>query len=54
MKQTYVFKAQWDATAIHIRVTGTSVEDATTRAENQVKRMEGGVYCQKLTLLEIR
>lgn len=44
----YVFKAVWRATASLIKVPAKDYEDAISRAEKAVLRMEGGIDCMEI------
>lgn len=52
MKQTkreptrdYIFKASWRGTSLKLRIPAVDLEYAYRKAENMVRRMEGGASC---------
>ena len=47
----YVFKACWAATAIEMKVEGYNYSHALDRAERQILKMEGGIYCNEIRFI---
>lgn len=51
-KHCWIFKAQWRATALKLRIECDDLEYAYKRAENMVLRMQGGVMCESVTCIK--
>lgn len=52
-KHTYLFRAEWHATAKLFRVVAKNEEEAIVKAEKAVLRMEGGNRCLNVRLLRM-
>lgn len=48
----FTVKGEWSSTSLTLSVPATDAEDAVRRAENQIKRMEGGVFCQRVHVIK--
>lgn len=53
-KKTWVFKCDWDATSVTIKVEATNEKQAEYKAWGYVSRKEGGDGCQRITLKDVR
>ena len=51
-QHTFLFKAQWDATALKLVVEAPNLKAATLKAWGKVSRMEGGMSCLKVSLIQ--
>ena len=47
----FVVKAQWDATAILLKVPARNADEALLRAESLVKHVEGGTSCGTIKVI---
>ena len=47
----YLFKAEWQGTALRFWVEAKDEDAATVKASRQVLRGEGGVHCYRLSLV---
>lgn len=48
-RHCWVFKAQWRATSLRLRIEANDLEHAYKKAENTILRMEGGARCESVT-----
>jgi hypothetical protein len=48
----YIFKCQWRATALRLRIEADDLEYAYKKAENMVRRMFGGAMCLSVECVE--
>ena len=48
---TWLVKCSWRGTAIKLKVVAKDSDDAWDKASKLVKRMEGGMSCEDITVL---
>jgi hypothetical protein len=48
----YIFRARWRGTALNLRIEADDLEYAWRKAENAVRRMEGGASCESLDCIK--
>lgn len=48
----FVFKATWRGTSLRLRIEAHDLDHAYKKAENMVRRMEGGASCLSVDVVD--
>jgi hypothetical protein len=49
----YIFKATWRGTSLRLRIEADDLEYAYRKAENMVRRMDGGYCCESVECIKV-